>query len=139
MLFSLDLITYDHGFGIRQKAVDIALGNYKAIVIFNGGPAVAVDVGIETAVVFRLGDRHIIDLEVLGFVGQSILVVKEAVRTDAVSVLDPEEAVAYFEPLCAAVHGYASLIANNGMDYDPAAIKRSLKSLAEAIIGKDEE
>ena len=52
--------------------------------------------------------------------------------------LDPEEAAAYFEPLCVAVHGYASLIANNGMDYDPGTIERSLTSLAEAIIGKEE-
>ena len=49
-----------------------------------------------------------------------------------------EEAMSYFEPLYAAVHGYASLIANNGMDYDPAAIRRTLISLAEAITGKDE-
>ncbi len=31
-----------------------------------------------------------------------------------------------------------SLVANNGMTYDPAAIRRSLISLAEAITGKDE-
>ena len=49
-----------------------------------------------------------------------------------------EEAMSYFEPLYAAVHGYASLIANNGMNYDPATIRRSLVSLAEAMIGKDE-
>jgi AcrR family transcriptional regulator len=49
-----------------------------------------------------------------------------------------EEAMSYFEPLYAAVHGYASLIANNGMDYDPATIRRSLISLAETILGKDE-
>ena len=53
--------------------------------------------------------------------------------------LDPEGAIVYFEPLCVAVHGYASLIANNGMYYDPAAIERSLISLAEAVIGKEEE
>ena len=53
--------------------------------------------------------------------------------------LDPEGAMAYFEPLCVAVHGYASLIANNGMNYDPATIERSLTSLAEAIIGKEEQ
>jgi AcrR family transcriptional regulator len=51
--------------------------------------------------------------------------------------LAPDEARAYFEPLYAAVHGYASLIANNGMEYDPAMIQRSLISLAEAITGKD--
>ena len=48
-----------------------------------------------------------------------------------------EAAMSYFEPLFAAVHGYASLIANNGMDYDSATIRRSLVSLAEAMIGKD--
>ena len=53
--------------------------------------------------------------------------------------LDLEGAIAYFEPLCVAVHGYASLIANNGMDYDPATIERSLTSLAEAIIGKEKQ
>ncbi len=53
--------------------------------------------------------------------------------------LKPEEAIAYFEPLCVAVHGYASLIANNGMDYDPATIERSLTSLAEAVIGKEKQ
>ena len=53
--------------------------------------------------------------------------------------LTSEEAMSYFEPLYAAVHGYASLIANNGMEYDPATIQRSLISLAEAIIRKDEK
>ena len=48
-----------------------------------------------------------------------------------------EEAMSYFEPLYAVVHGYASLIANNGMDYDPSAIRTTLISLAEAILGKD--
>ncbi len=52
--------------------------------------------------------------------------------------LDTEAAAAYFEPLCVAVHGYASLIANNGMDYDPETIERSLTFLAEAVIGKEE-
>ena len=52
--------------------------------------------------------------------------------------LTPEEAMSYFEPLYAAVHGYASLIANNGMDYDPSAIRRALTSMAGAITGKDE-
>jgi hypothetical protein len=46
--------------------------------------------------------------------------------------------MSYFEPLYAAVHGYASLIANNGMDYDPSAIRRALTSMAGAITGKDE-
>ena len=52
--------------------------------------------------------------------------------------LTPEEAMSYFEPLYAAVHGYASLIANNGMDYDHSAIRRALTSMAGGITGKDE-
>lgn len=52
--------------------------------------------------------------------------------------LTPDEAMAYFEPLCVVVHGYASLIANNGMDYDPETIEGSLTALAKAIIGEDE-
>ena len=52
--------------------------------------------------------------------------------------LDPEGVMAYFEPLYVAVHGYASLIANNGMDYDPVAIERSLTYLSGATIGKEE-
>ena len=44
-----------------------------------------------------------------------------------------EEAAALFEPLVAVVHGYASLIANNGMKYDPDAIRRVLLMIAEGI------
>ena len=44
-----------------------------------------------------------------------------------------EEAVAFFEPLVAVVHGYASLIANNGMKYDPDAIRSALIMIAEGI------
>ena len=47
--------------------------------------------------------------------------------------LTPEEATACFEPLIAVVHGYASLIANNGMKYDPNAIRRALLMIAEGI------
>lgn len=47
--------------------------------------------------------------------------------------LTPEEATACFEPLIAVVHGYASLIANNGMKYDPDAIRNALLMLAEGI------
>ena len=46
-----------------------------------------------------------------------------------------EDAVAFFEPLVAVVHGYASLIANNGMKYDPDAIRRALIIIAEGIEG----
>ena len=44
-----------------------------------------------------------------------------------------EEAAAFFEPLVAVVHGYASLIANNGMKYDPDAIRRALMMIAEGM------
>ena len=57
--------------------------------------------------------------------------VLEAVSTE--EELTAEEAVAFFEPLVAVVHGYASLIANNGMKYDPDAIRRALLMIAEGI------
>ena len=47
--------------------------------------------------------------------------------------LTTEEAAAYFEPLVAVVHGYASLIVNNGMKYEPAAIRKALMMIAEGI------
>ena len=47
--------------------------------------------------------------------------------------LTSEEAAAFFEPLVAVVHGYASLIANNGMKYDPDAIRKALIMIAEGI------
>lgn len=50
--------------------------------------------------------------------------------------LTPEEAVSFFEPLAALVHGYASLIANNAMKYDPEAIRTALISVAEGLEGK---
>ena len=54
----------------------------------------------------------------------------------AVSVeeeLSPEDAVAFFEPLAAVVHGYASLIANNAMKYDPDAVRGALIAIAEGL------
>ena len=54
-----------------------------------------------------------------------------AVRTE--EELTAEEAAAFFEPLVAVVHGYASLIANNGMTYDPDAIRSALLMIAEGI------
>ena len=54
-----------------------------------------------------------------------------AVRTE--EDLTTEEAAAFFEPLVAVVHGYASLIANNGMIYDPDTIRRALLMIAEGI------
>ena len=47
--------------------------------------------------------------------------------------LTMEEAAAFFEPLAALVHGYASLIANNGMMYDPDTIRNSLIMIEEGI------
>ena len=47
--------------------------------------------------------------------------------------LSAEEAAAIFEPLVAVVHGYASLIANNAMKYDPDAIRNALMMIAEGI------
>jgi hypothetical protein len=47
--------------------------------------------------------------------------------------LDPEEAAVFFEPLAAVVHGYASLIANNAMKYDPEAIGKALTAIAEGL------
>ena len=57
--------------------------------------------------------------------------VLEAVSTE--EELAAEEAAAIFEPLVAVVHGYASLIANNGMKYNPDAIRRALLMIAGGI------
>ncbi|MBE5808951.1 MAG: TetR family transcriptional regulator [Clostridiales bacterium] len=48
--------------------------------------------------------------------------------------LAPGEAAAFFEPLYAAVHGYASLIANNAMRFDTASIEMSLRSIALGLL-----
>ena len=51
--------------------------------------------------------------------------------------LTPENAAAFFEPLAALVHGYASLIANNAMKYEPDAIRRALITIAEGLERKE--
>ena len=51
----------------------------------------------------------------------------------AEEALTPEDAVVFFEPLAALVHGYASLIANNAMKYDPDAIRTTLVTIAESL------
>ena len=51
--------------------------------------------------------------------------------------LAPENAAAFFEPLAALVHGYASLIANNAMKYEPDAIRRALITIAEGLERKE--
>lgn len=55
---------------------------------------------------------------------------------DAVSteeIFAPEEVASLFEPLAALVHGYASLIANNAMKFDPDAIRKGLIMIAEGL------
>ncbi len=47
--------------------------------------------------------------------------------------LTTESAAAFFEPLAAVVHGYASLIANNVIKYDPDAIRKALITIAEGL------
>ena len=47
--------------------------------------------------------------------------------------LSADAAAAFFEPLFAIVHGYASLIANNAMKYDPEAIRKALITVAEGL------
>ena len=47
--------------------------------------------------------------------------------------LPAEKASVFFEPLVAVVHGYASMIANNTMKYDPKAIRKVLITIAEGL------
>ena len=47
--------------------------------------------------------------------------------------LTMDDAAAFFEPLVAVVHGYASLIANNAMKYDPDVIRKALTTIAEGL------
>lgn len=53
--------------------------------------------------------------------------------------LPREEALEVFEALYVAVHGYASLIANNAMAYDPDAIKKTLTAIASGLVGEKGE
>lgn len=48
--------------------------------------------------------------------------------------LSKEEAAAFFEPLFAIVHGYACLIADNAVKYDPDAIKLALMNIADGLV-----
>ena len=65
--------------------------------------------------------------------------IKAPEAADLLTVVGTEEgltmdsAALFFEPLAALVHGYASLIANNGMKYDPDAIRKSLTMIEEGI------
>jgi AcrR family transcriptional regulator len=51
--------------------------------------------------------------------------------------LPAEEAASVFEALFLTVHGCASLIANNALRYEPAALEQMLLSLAESLTGKE--
>lgn len=55
----------------------------------------------------------------------------------AEEALTPEDAAAFFEPLAALVHGYASLIANNAMRFDPDAVRSTLVAVAEGLERKE--
>ena len=55
----------------------------------------------------------------------------------AEEAMSPEDAAVFFEPLFALVHGYASLIANNAMKYDPDAIQTVLITVAEGLERKE--
>ncbi len=50
--------------------------------------------------------------------------------------MSKKEALDCFEVLFAIVHGYASLIANNALEYDEASLRRMLDLAAEGLMGK---
>lgn len=47
--------------------------------------------------------------------------------------LTTDGAAAFFEPLAAVVHGYASLIANNALKYDHENIRKALTAIAQGL------
>lgn len=53
--------------------------------------------------------------------------------------LSKEDALSAFEALYVAVHGYASLIANNALKYDPVAIEKTLTAIAEGLLKEKSE
>ncbi|MCR5793771.1 MAG: hypothetical protein K6G61_00315 [Solobacterium sp.] len=48
-----------------------------------------------------------------------------------------QELFTVFETLYVTVHGYADLIANNAMEYDPADMEKNLMRIAEGMLGKE--
>ena len=50
---------------------------------------------------------------------------------------NPETDARRFEALFVAVHGYASLIANNAMSFDPEEIRATLTAIGKALLGKE--
>lgn len=53
--------------------------------------------------------------------------------------LSKEDALSAFEALYVAVHGYASLIANNAMSYDPNSIKKTFTAIAQGLLKEKSE
>ena len=51
---------------------------------------------------------------------------------------DPESAAKAFGCLYVAVHGYASLIANNAMEFDEPTIEDALRKIGRAVLGEGE-
>ncbi len=51
--------------------------------------------------------------------------------------LTAEDAAGFLEPLVALVHGYASLIANNAMKYNPQSMRETLIAVAEGLEGRN--
>ena len=51
----------------------------------------------------------------------------------------PEAAASNFECLYVAVHGYASLIANNAMDFDEPAIEKVLRKIGRAVMSEGDQ
>ncbi len=55
----------------------------------------------------------------------------QLIRESGHEALTAEDAAVFFEPPAAVVHGYAALIADNGMQYDPDAVRKALMRIAE--------
>ena len=48
-----------------------------------------------------------------------------------------QELFTVFEALYVTVHGYADLIANNALEYDPADLEETLTRIAQGMLGKE--
>lgn len=51
--------------------------------------------------------------------------------------MDRKDTLDAFEVLFAMVHGYASLIANNAMEYDPEALRKMLSDVGESLMNNN--
>ena len=62
----------------------------------------------------------------------------EVMRYASSGLAIPAEKLALvFEALYITVHGYADLIANNALEYDPESIEKTLTAIAEGLMGKE--